>query len=256
MIYGLYLSSQGADAQSTRLDVISNNLANASTSAFKRDLAVFQALDPHDVKEGVATQSPGQLNDSTGGVALADVYTDFANGPLTRTGGQFDVALAGPGFLKVSDGQQEFLTRNGRLGIDNDGYLVSEELGMRVLSSSGAPLEIPADAGDIEVAPDGTLYTVSPSGQRTSFDTIGLFQPDSLDDLQKVGNSLYRAGGEVASAGGRAQIKQGFLEASGTNSVTEMVEMIGASRAFETNVNMIKYQDEALGLLLQAVPQR
>ena len=86
MLYGLYLSAQGANAQSQRLDVISNNIANASTPGFKRDLAIFRQMDPRDVAQGNESElPPGNLNDSTGGLMLDEVVTDFSNVALTET---------------------------------------------------------------------------------------------------------------------------------------------------------------------------
>jgi hypothetical protein len=95
MNYGLYLSAQGAEAQSQRLDVISNNLANAQTGAFKRDLAIFQAHRPYDVENNIAENLPGGLNESTGGISLAGVITDFSDAQTQVTGGVNTVPLVG-----------------------------------------------------------------------------------------------------------------------------------------------------------------
>ena len=99
MIYGLYLSAQGAELQSTRLDVVANNLANAGTNSFKRNLAVFQEHLPHDLEHAQNNPVPGNLNKSTGGLALGAIITDHSNGPLLETGSKYDLALAGPGFF-------------------------------------------------------------------------------------------------------------------------------------------------------------
>ncbi len=253
MIYGLYLSAQGAQLESTRLDAVANNLANASTSGFKRDIAVFQAHAPFDVENGTTGDLPGNLNASTGGIAMADVATDFSDGPVVPTGGTYDLALSGPGFLRVSDGEREFLTRNGRLTVNNQGQLVTHETGLRVLSTGGSGITIPSDATNIEITVDGTLWGSDAAGRRTKIERLDLVRPESFDLLQKMGNSLYRTEASLQPAGAELQVRQGFLEASGTRPVGEMMEMIEASRAFETNINMIKFQDEALGQLLQSL---
>jgi flagellar basal body rod protein FlgG len=254
MIYGLYLSAQGAETQSKRLDVISNNLANAQTGAFKRDLALFQENRPFDLENQTADDSFAGLNESTGGVTLAGVATDFSDGALVQTRGIYDVAITGPGFLQVSDGQQQLLTRNGKLSVNANGELVTQDSGHRVLGESGAPMTIGSQ--EIEIATDGTIFELGSDGARSRRGRLGLVTVDSTDGLEKVGNSFYRSAGETQPADADVQLHQGFVESSGTHSVLEMMQLIEASRAFETNVNMIKFQDEALGQLLQTVPRR
>jgi flagellar basal-body rod protein FlgF len=252
MLYGLYHSAQGIQAQSSRVDVIANNLANASTTAFKRDLATFQSSRPYDVDHGGTSEPPGNQNAFSGGVGAAQISTDFSNGPLTRTGATYDVALTGHGFFQVSDGQQKYLTRNGQFTVGANGDLVTQSTGMRVLSSAGSPIPIPPESVRTEIGTDGMLTSVGNDGDRTQIARIALVQPESENQLQKVGNSLYRAQGSVAPAGGDLEAKQGYLEGSGVSALSEMVQMIQASRAVEANVNMIKFQDDALDRLLQA----
>jgi flagellar basal body rod protein FlgG len=255
MLYGLYLSAQGAGAQSTRLDVIANNLANASTNGFKRDLAVFMAHRPYDEEYGASTEPPGGLNNSTGGVSPVEVVTNFAPGPIVPTGGTWDVALAGPGFLRVSDGQQEFLTRDGRLTVNAQGELVTGEHGHHVLGTGGGKITVPADATEIQIAADGTINAGSAS-ERAAIGQLDVVLPQSPGALEKFGRNLYRATGSIVPAGAQAQVRHGYLEGSGTQPVTEMMHLIEASRALETNINMIRFQDEALGRLLQSMPRR
>ncbi len=251
MIHGLYVSAQGANALSQKLDVISNNLANAQTTGFKHDLAIFQAIQPHDSEFENDGPVPGNLNQSTGGLTLTEVATDFSNGGLQATGGSYDLALTGPGFFQVNDGNQTFLTRNGSFTLDQTGDLVTQD-GHRVLNSSGGAINIPLDAATVDIGSNGVVYAIDQTGLRVEAGQIDLVQPRSAHQLTKVGNSYYLVAGEVESALETTQIQQGFLEGSGTNSVSEMMQMIQTSRAFETNINMIKFQDEALGRLLQS----
>jgi flagellar basal-body rod protein FlgF len=252
MLYGLYQSAQGIQAQSARVDVIANNLANATTTAFKRDLAIFQSHRPYDLENGGASEPPGNQNALTGGVSTARVATDFSTGPMVRTGGAYDVALTGRGFFQVSDGQQKYLTRNGQFTVSPNGDLVTQGTGMRVQSIAGTPISIPLDATRVEIADDASVNTVGQDGARTQIGKLALVQPASENQLQKFGNSLYKTGGTVSPANADLQVRQGYLEGSGVRPVSEMVEMIQASRAVEANVNMIKFQDDALDRLLQA----
>lgn len=256
MNYGLYLSAQGAGVQSQRLDVISNNLANAETGAFKRDLAVFQAHPPFDVEEGIAENLPGGLNNLTGGISLAAVVTDFSDAQTRNTGGDYDIALRGKGFFKVTDGQQEFLTRNGRLTVDANNELVLIDSGHAVVGADGRRITISPDARKVEIRPDGTIMQLDDEGVRSPVSQLDLVVPESFDQLEKMGNSLYRSTGKLQPAGGSIQVLQGHLEASGTRPVGEMMQLIQASRAFESNINMIRSQDESLGRLLQSLPRR
>jgi len=254
MIYGLYLSAQGAQQQSHRLDVTANNLANAQTSAFKRDLAIFQAHPPFDVEHGIPEDLAGNLNESTGGLSLAKIATDFSMGPLIESGNVYDLALAGPGFLRVEDDGQQFLTRNGQLTVDSQGRLVTADTNLPVLTKLETPIIVPPDAGEITIAEDGRITAIVEDGTRRFLGQLDAVVPESLDDLEKVGNSLYlHTGRELTSAGPNTQFKQGFYEGSGTIAVTEMMDLIEASRALEANANMIKYQDDALAQLLATV---
>lgn len=251
MLYGLYHSAMGVQAQSARLDVLANNLANANTGAFKRDLALFQANRPFDVENGVGSLPPGNQNALSGGVTTAEVVTDFSNGPLVRTGGALDAAISGQGFFQVTDGNRQFLTRNGQFAIGQGSELVSAANGMRVVSTTGAPIVIPPEAERIQIGNDGTVSALSNDGT-TVLGKLAVVQPASLKQLQKMGNSLFTTTGNVSPVGNDLELKQGFIEGSGVNPVSEMMDLIQSSRLVEANVNMIKYQDDSLDRLLQS----
>jgi flagellar basal body rod protein FlgG len=257
MIYGLYLSGQGAEVQSARLETVANNLANAKTTAFKRDLALFQAHHPFDVANGIPNEPPGEVNQHTGGVTLAGMATDFSDGAPEQTGGSLDVALHGAGFLQVGDGEQPFLTRDGRLAIDEQRVLVMSGTDLPVLDQNGGTIKIPSEATNVQIADDGTIRGLIPGADEASFGRLALVVPESFESLQKLGESLYRPLGAVRAAEeGEIQVRQGFLEQSGVNPIHEMMEMIKASRVFEANVNMAKFQDSSLGRLIGAMGRR
>lgn len=256
MIYGLYLSAQGAKAQSTRLNVIANNLANASTSGFKRSLAVFQQLR-NDV--GFTNESGDIPSDSTNAssdVRVSEVVTDFAQGPLQETRAPFDIALSGNGFLQVADRNgQAFLTRNGRLTINEDGELVMAGNGHRVLSANGGTIELPGDMTSLQIEGDGTVNAVVPGGVK-KVGRIGVVMPRSLAGLKARGRNLYQSTTPVRPINDGASIVQGYIEGSSVNAIRAMQDLIETSRTFEMNANVIKHQDESLGRLLQALPRR
>ena len=253
MIYGMYLSAQGAEAQSFRQDIISNNLANASTNGFKRSLAICQAHHPHDVEHGIDVPLPGDVNRQAGGIAVTEVITDYANGTLERTGGKFDVALAGPGFLRVTDGKQEFLTRDGKLDIDQQGTVVTHGQRLAVLGTTGAPLSMVPEGGPPEISSEGII---TQDGGKITVGQLALAEPANYRGLIKVGQNMYRSPGPTPPAGPQVQVRQGHLESSGVRPVLEMMDLIESSRVFEANVNMIRTQDESLDRLITSLPRK
>ena len=258
MIYGMYLSAQGAEANSARLDVLSNNMANADTTSFKRDVPVFRMNPPFDEQQGgLNAPLPGDLENHTGGISLESIRTDFEPGSLTSTEGDLDLAIKGQGFFQVGDSQDYFLTRNGSLSIDPDGRLVTADQGLPVLSVDEKEIEIPDGTTRLEFSTDGTLTPFDGNGQSLgSIAQVAVVMPTSLEELVKNGNGLYSTEGHITGVNESVNIQQGFLEASGTNSIEEMMELVTTSRMFESNINMIKLQDDSLGRLLQSLPRR
>ncbi|MDA0832588.1 MAG: flagellar hook-basal body protein [Planctomycetota bacterium] len=256
MIRGIYLSAQGADVQTRRLDVVANNLANASTTGFKRDLALIQSHPPLAKINGKHSD-PDAVKNAIGGTTLAGIATDHRDGSLTDTGNSLDLALRGPGFFRVSNGSQQFLTRAGNFSMTAQGDVVTQSHGLNLQTSSGNSLNIPANIGKIVVDEEGrvtglTQGTLDP----IPLGKLDVVRPVSFENLQKHGEGLYLDDGSAESAGNAVSVQQGFLEASGTRPMLEMIEMIETSRVLEMNVNSIKLQDESLGRLLQAMPNR
>lgn len=254
MIQGVYLSAQGAGIQSFRQDVLSNNLANASTTGFKRDVPIFRVFEPNEVYNDLPVHLTGDREKGVAGVAVDGVATVHASGPLEKTDRPYDLGLTGEGFFRVSDGQQEFLTRNGRFDRDKSGHLVMEDTGLRVLNTAGTPVTIPDGLTQVDVTASGKVSGSNAAGQSIPLGQIDLVTAP-LEHLTKTGDSLYAFPdpAELQPAQDRVRIRKGFIEASGVNPMLEMTSMIEASRTFEANINLIRMQDESLGRLLQSV---
>lgn len=254
MIQGVYLSAQGAGIQTFRQDVLSNNLANASTTGFKRDVPIFRVFEPNEVYNDLPVNLNGDRENGVAGVAIEGVATVHESGPLQSTGRQYDLGLSGDGFFRVSDGQSQFLTRNGRFDRDGSGHLVMEDTGLRVLNTAGTPVAIPDGISRIDVTASGKVSGTTTAGQTVSLGQLDLVTAPH-EGLTKTGDSLYAFSnpGDLRPAQDRVTIRQGFVEASGVNPMLEMTSMIEASRTFEANINMIRMQDESLGRLLQSV---
>jgi flagellar basal body rod protein FlgG len=257
MIYGMYLSAQGADANSVRMDVLANNMANANTTSFKRDIPIFRIHPPAQENQAPLAPLPGDLENHTGGISLEGMTTNFENGALTTTHSDFDLALKGQGFFQVGNSQESYLTRNGSLSLDSKRRLVTADQGLPLLTRNGQEIKLPADAVRMEISPDGMVTPFDAEGLALGTQgQIAVVMPRSLDELVKIGNSLYTTEGRIADAPGPVSIEQGFLEASGTNSIEEMMELVTSTRMFESNINMIKLQDDSMGRLLQSMPRR
>ncbi|RMF81664.1 MAG: flagellar hook-basal body complex protein, partial [Planctomycetota bacterium] len=149
MIYGLYQSAAGMMVNEYRQGVLANNLANAETTGFKRDIAAFS--ERRTASQAGERRGPTHdlMERLTGGIWLGKTTTDFGEGALQRTGMATDVALAGPGFFQVRDASgADLLTRDGRLLIDGDGWLVSATDGAQVLGRGGAPIRLNPRGGE------------------------------------------------------------------------------------------------------------
>lgn len=255
MIYGLYLSAQGAETQSLRQSILANNMANAGTTGFKPDIPLFRAPLPYDAAHLQPNSIPDTLDRQTGGVELVATVTDHRQGPLNVTNAPLDLAVVGQGFLQVSNGQDTYLTRDGRFTLDATGTVVSTNDGAAVMTVDGQPIVIPPEMKNISIAGDGTVSGTSFGGTTQPLGQIAVVEPDDYASLKKEGDTRYTTTGSVQPAVA-AQIRQGVLEESAMNPVEGMVELIQTARAFEMNMTMMKHQDEMLGQLIQSVPRR
>lgn len=216
------------------LQVVANNLANASTSGYKADRAVFAE---YIVSAGA--QAPSR---SMGG--LAGHAFDLEQGGLKPTGGQFDFAVQGEGFFALETDAGQRLTRAGHFQLSADGALVDAN-GARVLGQGGGPIVIPADASQIAVAGDGTI-----SADGVPFDQVGLVIP--IGDMLRDTNAYFMApeGFEPATD---AQLVQGALELSNVSSVLEVARMIEVQRAYEAGQALLEREDQRINQLISAV---
>ncbi len=242
MPYGMYISAEGAMAQGKLLETISNNLANADTTAFKRDLDRVQARHAEAIERGSDYSGSQTINNIGGGVRVRETVTDFSQGVLKPTGNRLDMAIQGEGFFTVSKNGQTFLTRAGNFTLDDRGQLTTTE-GYPVLNRSGSPIVI--GPGEFDVSSDGAIV------QQGEKKYLNVVRPQSTSDLVKMGQNLFRSlGSTLPVDDGRTTIRSGYLEASGVRPTTEMLNMIKASRAFEANIKMIQNQDHMLGTLI------
>jgi flagellar basal-body rod protein FlgF/flagellar basal-body rod protein FlgG len=242
----MYVSASGANAQSKRMDVIANNLANIDTPGFKKDFPVLQARHAEAIEKGQVPQGMGRPEDIGGGVSFEEIVTDFETGTLKSTGIETDLAINGEGFFVVQKDGQPLLTRAGNFRFTGEGFLQTQD-GLPVLSTDNNPIQIdPSLPRSFEV--DGTIR------QGGDVFELAVVKPNSLGDLVKSGETFFTPLAETPAVPlGERQVLSGYQEQSTVNSATEMMSMIEASRAYEANVKMIQSQDQALGTLISRI---
>lgn len=250
-MYGIYLSASGAEAFNKYMEVLSNNIANADTAGFKRDLAILKARPAEAMVQGKDTLGSGSLNNVGGGVQMVETETDFSPGAYKQTGVSTDLAIAdsdGSSFFVVDRNGEKLLTRAGNFTVTAQGDLQTQS-GLNVLSANGAPIRVDPRYA-IQVTEDGRIQQ-----PETGLDIpIGLEQAASWGDLVKVGASLFSPLAETrATPPAERQVRQGILEQSGANPIREMMELIQVTRGYEANVRMIQHQDSTTGSLINRV---
>lgn len=247
MIYGLYHSAAGMMTNEYRQSVIANNLANADTVGFKRDVPVFAERATAAAAGERSNPTSGLLEALSGGLWLGPTYTDFSEGSLVRTGNPLDVALDGPGFLMVESNGQPLLTRDGRMLMDPFGRLVAAVDGAPMLARGGGPIALNPRGGTPTVSQEGWIVQ---DGQRVA--QLALVDVPDYRALSKVGAGRFAAP-LTDPREAPARVHAGALESSSVRAVPELVGMIEAARAYEINARMLTLQDDTLGRLISQV---
>ncbi len=249
MVRGLYTAYTGMAHQMDRLDVITNNMANADTTGYKRegitsrsfsDVLTYKVKDlstPFTYAENIGTMSLG--------VKIGEGYTDWSQGSFKETGNTYDLALEGNGFFSISftdkaGNESVMYTRDGEFVTDADGYLRTKE-GDYVLSESGGLIQIPTDAANISINSQGDIYA---DGEYV--DTLGITDFEDYDYLQKYGENYLIAVDGATETDASCTVVQGYLETSNINVVDEMVELITITRAYEANQKVLQAEDDML----------
>lgn len=256
----LRIAAAGMAAQQTRVEVISNNLANMSTTGYNARRAEFADLHYQQL------QRPGTINASDGtvlptgvqlglGVRPTSVSLMLSQGSLAATGGDLDLAIEGNGYLEVTlpDGRSAY-TRDGGLKRTGDGLIVTSD-GYPVVPD----ITIPADARSISINSEGEVYAyfldqVDPQllGQ---FTLTGF---TNAKGLEAIGSNLFLetpASGTPASStpgqNGLGVLRQGYLEDSSVDPVQEITDLIKAQRGYELNSKVISAADQMLSSMVQ-----
>lgn len=248
MVKGLFTAYTGMINEQHRMDVLTNNLANASTVGYKKEGATSQAFDEVLALKIKDTTDPGKVKALGGislGVKIGENYTDYSQGSLRETHNSYDMALAGDGFFAVEfknkAGQTSTkYTRDGSFTLNKDGYLVTKD-GDYVLGKNGRIQLNPLQNTIIDKM--GNIYQ-----NKRLVSTLQIADFEDYNYLEKYGENYYQTVDGAKEKNGDYQIMTGFLEMSNIKVVSEMVEMISVSRAYETNQKLIQTYDSTLDI--------
>ncbi len=254
MVRGLYTAYTGMANEQKRLDIISNNLANAATTGYKVQNVTSQSFDDLltiKVKDSSEAFNDRPIGSMSLGVKLGETYTDQTQGSLRQTQNVYDFGLEGKGFftMEVTDKAGNVstqYTRNGSFTMTKDGQLVDED-GNHLMGESGE-ITIPTDAVNVVVDGTGAIYA-----DNVYLDTLKISDFEDYDYLTNVGDTRYKALEGAVEAVGTGSIRQGYLEQSNVNVVSQMVNMINITRAYEANQKMITSIDKTLDLAANSV---
>jgi flagellar basal-body rod protein FlgF len=216
------------------MGVVANNIANSSTTGFRREGVVFSeyvaALD----------QDPSLSMANASGR-----HVDLSQSTIAQTGGQFDFAIQGEGFFLIDTPQGQRLTRAGSFTPSDAGELVTPD-GFRLLDAGGAPIFVPPGARGIALAGDGTL---SADGQPIA--QVGLWKPSDPLSLRHQAGTMFAADAVEPAEG--ATVLQGMLEDSNVEPVSEIARMIEVQRAYELGQKFLDGEDERVRGVIQAL---
>ncbi|MAF77007.1 MAG: flagellar basal-body rod protein FlgF [Halobacteriovoraceae bacterium] len=266
----LWVPLSGAKAQQRRVETIANNVANANTTAFKKDQAVFKEhLTAYekgtDIDLPNKEWAPEDFYRSYGAekahVKVDGTYTKFTQGQISPTNNPFDIALEGKGFIEVLSPNGIRYTRKGNLYLNNEGELVTDG-GNRVLSSLVIPEGTPEERqAALENAPDPKDRVIRVSNQPLNINQkgelhqqgnlvgkISIVEFKDLTALQKEGNSVF-VNKSVDNRADKSStlVHQGSLELSNVNPIQEMSKLIQAHRQLESIQRVIKTYDNMAG---------
>lgn len=219
------------------MDVIAQNIANANTTGYRAEGLIFSE---HVVRTG--PEAP-----SISFASATGRQTAFEQGGLEQTGGTFDLAIEGEGYFLVEVAGEPRLTRAGAFVAGGDGSLLTPE-GHPVLDEGGAPIVLPQAAGPIGIAGDGT---VSADGQPIA--RLGVVVPENAGDMRRMAGTTFHA--EAYRPVAEPSVRQGFLEASNVDPVTQIARMVAVQNAYKMGQGFMDREDERMRSMLRLLDQ-
>ncbi|HOV26705.1 MAG TPA: flagellar hook-basal body protein [Pseudobacteroides sp.] len=248
MIRGLYTSGWSLMANSKKMDVISNNLANADTNGYKEDIAVLETFPEKLTRRINDTQSrsnpSGRIGNMRLGSDVSEIFTNYSQGKIQSTGNNLDFAIQNSNSAFFTIGRpdengniQEYYSRDGAFVINSLNQLVTKD-GFYVMGQNGP---ITLDGDNFTVQSDGTIVQ-----DGVVVDKFRITEFTDTRSLQKAGNNLVQRDPTSEERPFTGAISQGYLEGSNINVVKEMVDMITVMRSYEANQRLVQAQDSTL----------
>jgi flagellar basal-body rod protein FlgG len=231
MMNGIRMAAGAMKALMNAQEIVANNVANAGTSGFKRDIPVFSFDQTLDNVTGVSPCSVSSVS-------------DLRPGALDKTGNPLDLAIDGNGYFEIETPEGTRYTRDGSFMLNSEGDLVTAR-GYRVLGDNG-PVNV-ADARTVAINADGQVLS---DGVEVNRVRVLMFAPGA--QMQKSGEGLFSITG-TEPARSTAGLRSGFIEKSGVNAVEEMANMMTMLRQFESAQRAIRLQDTALEKAVNSV---
>jgi fagellar hook-basal body proteins len=248
MVKGLYTAYTGMVNEQNRMDIMTNNLANASTVGYKKEGSTSQSFnDVLTVKikdQSVGMRNVQKIGIKNPGVKIGENYTDYTQGSFRITDNTYDLALAGDGFFaieftnKAGETDTKY-TRAGQFTLNKDGYLVTEE-GDYVLDTQNRRIRLNTLL-DSKITDDGTIYQNDQAVAR-----IQVTDFEDYDYLEKYGETYYQPIEGAKTTTADTQVKSGYLEMANVQIVSEMVNLISITRAYESNQKVVQTIDGTL----------
>jgi flagellar basal-body rod protein FlgF len=245
MSINLVLLSDQMALQRT-VDIVANNVANSSTTGFKREGIEFGTL---------MSKLNGANGENTSFVIDKSTYRDTSAGAISSTGNPLDLAIQGPGYFQVqtASGATQY-TRNGAFHTDNQGQLVTST-GQPVLSDGGQPILLPDGASDVTISGDGFITAqVGTGSTRAQLGKIGVVSFDNEQQVVPSGGGLFTTTQTGTPVTGNA-IVQGAIEQSNVKPISEMTDLIRIQRAYEQATNMITNENARLDQAIDKLSQ-
>jgi len=254
MVRGLFTAYTGMANEQKRLDIVANNLANSATIGYKEENVTNQSFDKVltiKIKDESEAYNDRPIGNMSLGVKLGEVYTSYGQGSLRQNANTYSMALEGKGFFTVSVADKAGnlntrYTRNGSFTMTKDGLIVDGD-GNHLLGESGE-IQIPSDAVEVVIDEGGAVYA-----DGTYIDTLLITDFENYDFLTKSGDTMYQTVDGATEIEAEALVRQGFTEQSNVNVVSEMVEMITITRAYEANQKVLQSVDKTLDLAVNSV---
>ena len=222
------------------MQVVANNVANMSTTGFRREGVVF-------------TEDIQAVPNEGGGIAMAAArarFSDPSQGAVKQTGNPTDLAIQGRGYFMVETPDGNRLTRAGAFAMNPEGEMVNPD-GYRLLDTGGAPIFIPPDAANVTVSQDGTV-----SADGNPLARIGIFDVQDENAMTRQFGTLFNPGKAEPLAMENATVLQGYIEGSNVNPVTEMARMIEVQRTYEMGMKFLENEDQRIRNVTRTLGQR